>query len=109
MLEKAWCKQIRGYLAAKGLSPEDAFEEITGFPAYSYSLLTQSKSSTLSILQEAVNNNYWIALTANIQGERGFQSRQVFYLDHAKEECFYLRSPYSEIEYEAESEGLIKM
>lgn len=35
LLEKAWCKQIGGYDKARGLSPEDCFEEITGLPAYS--------------------------------------------------------------------------
>ena len=31
LLEKAWCKQIGSYEKAKGLSPEDVFEEITGY------------------------------------------------------------------------------
>ena len=38
LLEKAWCKQIGGYDKAIGLSPEDAFEQITGIPAYSYEI-----------------------------------------------------------------------
>lgn len=33
MLEKAWCKMIGGYERARGLSPEESFEEITGIPA----------------------------------------------------------------------------
>lgn len=36
ILEKAWVKLIGSYEKAKGLSPEDAIEEILGIPAYSY-------------------------------------------------------------------------
>lgn len=38
LLEKAWCKEVGGYEKAKGLAPDDAIEEITGLPAYSYEL-----------------------------------------------------------------------
>lgn len=33
LVEKAWCKQIGSYDKARGLSPEDCFEELTGLPA----------------------------------------------------------------------------
>lgn len=35
LLEKAWCKMIGSYEKARGLSPEESFEEITGIPASS--------------------------------------------------------------------------
>ena len=33
LAKKAWCKQIGSYDKARGLSPEDCFEELTGLPA----------------------------------------------------------------------------
>jgi hypothetical protein len=54
-LEKAWCKQIGSYPKARGLSPEDAFEEITGIPAYSYSLDEINKANLGILLEKWLN------------------------------------------------------
>lgn len=43
VLEKAWTKLIGGYEPACGLSPEDAFEEIIGAPAYSYVVVNHDR------------------------------------------------------------------
>ena len=57
-----------------------------------------------------MQSKYWIVLTANINGEKEFKSRQVFYLDTMKGKDLYLRTPYSRVEYESEEEkGLIKL
>jgi len=45
VLEKAWTKLLGGYELACGLSPEDAFEEIIGAPAYSYLILGHDQKS----------------------------------------------------------------
>ena len=79
ILEKAWCKQIGSYERAKGLSPQDAFEEITGVPAYTYNLRANSRSSIKTMVSSALSKGYWIALIA-CSGLIDLKNGQVFYL-----------------------------
>lgn len=79
ILEKAWCKQIGSYSMAKGLSPEDAFEEITGVPAYTYTIRANNRGSIKTILHRAIKERYWVALVAQ-KNLSDLKSRQVFYL-----------------------------
>jgi hypothetical protein len=81
LLEKAWCKQIGGYDKAKGLSPEDCFEEITGIPASSFSLKDKSLEDNYQIIENAKNSGYWVAFTGTINISKGLRSRQLFYLE----------------------------
>lgn len=78
IIEKGWCKQIGSYERAKGLSPEDAFEEITGIPAYSYEFKANNRSF-INKLMTADPENYWITLVAR-KGLEDLKNRQVFYL-----------------------------
>jgi hypothetical protein len=54
-LEKAWCKQVGSYKRALGLSPEDAFEEITGIPSYTFKLKSNNRPFIKNLLEEAVS------------------------------------------------------
>lgn len=78
IIEKGWCKQIGSYERAKGLSPEDAFEEITGIPAYSYEFKANNRSF-INKLMTADPENHWITLVAR-NGLEDLKNRQVFYL-----------------------------
>jgi hypothetical protein len=55
ILEKAWCKQVGSYKRALGLSPEDAFEEITGIPSYTFKLKSNNRPFIKNLLEEAVS------------------------------------------------------
>jgi hypothetical protein len=79
ILEKAWCKQIGSYKRALGLSPEDAFEEITGIPANTYSLRSNNRLAIRGILKNALQKGYWISLIAR-KGLPDLRDRQVFCL-----------------------------
>lgn len=79
ILEKAWCKQIGSYERAKGLSTEDAFEEITGIPAYTYNLQANNRSSIKTMVSAAMSKGYWIALIGR-SGLSDLINQQVFYL-----------------------------
>lgn len=79
ILEKAWCKQIGSYERAKGLSPEDAFEEITGIPAYSFKFRADNRTIIKGMLNTAINQKYWVALVARNNLD-DLKNRQVFYL-----------------------------
>lgn len=80
LLEKAWCKMIGSYERARGLSPEDAFEEITGIPAYTYTIRANNRQIIKSILLLAMKNGYWVTLIAR-NGLTDIQNRQVFHLE----------------------------
>jgi hypothetical protein len=76
-LEKAWCKEIGGYYKARGLSPDDAIEEITGLPAYSYEL----KFVENSLIEDlAADKNCSLFFTAKISTGSRIKSRQIFFL-----------------------------
>ena len=64
MLEKAWVKQIGGYSKARGLSPEDCFEEITGVPAYSFKIKDMDRYTITDLFRTALREQNWVALTA---------------------------------------------
>ena len=78
IIEKGWCKQIGSYERAKGLSPEDAFEEITGIPAYSYQFKVNTRGMIEKLLRADPGNN-WITLVARNNLD-DLKNRQVFYL-----------------------------
>lgn len=78
IIEKGWCKQIGSYERAKGLSPEDAFEEITGIPAYSYQFKVNNRGMIEKLLRADPNNN-WVTLVARNNLD-DLKNRQVFYL-----------------------------
>lgn len=80
IIEKGWCKQIGSYERAKGLSPEDAFEEITGIPAYSYEFKANNRSLVKRLLLTDPRN-YWITFVAR-NGLDDLKNRQVFYLEN---------------------------
>lgn len=56
LVEKAWVKQIGDYPKARGLSPEDCFEEITGIPAYSFLIKDHSQTTFKSLLKSCLDN-----------------------------------------------------
>lgn len=79
ILEKAWVKMIGGYEAALGLSPEESFEEITGIPAYTYSIRNSNRETIRSIIHSAKAHKYWVVLIA-LNGLKDLQNRQCFML-----------------------------
>lgn len=67
VLEKAWTKLVGGYDVACGLSPEDAFEEILGAPAYSYIILAEDRRSRENfefLIRRKKSENMCVILTA---------------------------------------------
>lgn len=101
LLEKAWCKQIGGYDKAKGLSPEDCFEEVTGVPAFSLWFGARHGSGEIyEAITEALKKRHWIALTAKSTQTAGLKVRQVFYLEKYNEttQTYRIRSPYLQFE-----------
>lgn len=99
ILEKAWCKMVGSYEKAKGFSPEDAFEEITGVPAYTYSIRANNRQVIKSIILSAMRNNYWVALIAR-NGLSDLQNRQVFYLQSYDHDEYSIISPYVSYSFE---------
>jgi len=79
ILEKSWCKQIGSYERAKGLSPEDAFEEITGIPAYTYTVKANNRTTVKNVISSAISKGYWVTLIAR-NNLADLANRQVFYL-----------------------------
>lgn len=111
VLEKAWTKLIGGYDPACGLSPEDAFEEIIGAPAYSYVVLghdQRSREHLELLINRKKKENMCVILTAR-EGDfepSGVLSRQVFYLE-GFESCAgldfaKLRCPYTNFRFTGE-------
>ena len=94
LLEKAWCKQIGSYEKAKGLSPEDAFEEITGIPSYSYPIAHMSHETLKKNLKSWIQKSYWICLTGKNE-TKDIENRQVFFIEEMNDEnSFLIRSSY---------------
>lgn len=86
MLEKAWVKVVGGYEEASGLSPEDAFEEIIGAPAYSYFIAEREQvfmDQLYKLIKSKKDQKMCIIMTARQVEYTGgnLLGRQVFYLD----------------------------
>ena len=64
---------------ALGLSPEDAFEEITGIPAYTYTIKASNRAVIKNVLASAIGKGHWVTLIAR-NGLVDLTNRQVFYL-----------------------------
>jgi hypothetical protein len=99
ILEKGWCKQVGSYERAKGLSPEDAFEEITGIPAYSYEFRANNRSQIKTLLTADPEHN-WVALIAR-NGLEDLKNRQVFHLVNIdRNDRYTIISPYSSFTFD---------
>ena len=79
LLDKAWAKQIGSYKMAKGLSPEDCFEEMTGIPAYTHAIRANNRDTIRRLIQESISSRYWVCLVAQ-KGLSDIRNRQVFNL-----------------------------
>ena len=93
-----WCKQIGSYEDAKGLSPEDAFEEITGVPAYTYTIKANNRETIRNVLSNSLKNRYWVVLVAR-NGLADFHNRQVFYLKERTQNGYNIISPYANFKH----------
>jgi hypothetical protein len=99
ILEKAWVKMIGSYEAALGLSPEESFEELTGIPAYTYTIRANNREFIRRTIQEAKERKYWIALIAHPQ-LKDLQSKQVFLVENVEYNEYKLISPYVSYQFE---------
>lgn len=90
---------IGSYERALGLSPEDTFEEITGAPAYSYTIRANNRQVIRSVLLNAVKNKYWVTFVAR-NGLSDLQNRQVFYLESMDLDEYTIISPYVSYAFE---------
>ena len=90
---------IGAYDSACGLSPEDSFEEITGAPAYTYTIKSNNRSTIRSIMLNAMRNDYWVTLIAR-NHLADLQNRQVFYLENIDLDQYRIISPYVSYNFE---------
>ena len=70
---------IGGYSEALGLSPEESFEEITGIPAYTYTVRANNRETIRSIIHAAKAKRYWVTFIAR-SNLPDIQNKQVFML-----------------------------
>ena len=112
LAEKAWAKSIGSYDKARGLSPEDCFEEMTGIPAYSYSFKQISFGHNRDEIKRAIDDNFWVVFIGHIT-EAGLKSRQVFYVEkvHEDGQTYLLRSPFLDFDFHGHerADGTVKM
>jgi hypothetical protein len=94
---------VGSYERAKGLSPEDAFEEITGIPAYSFKFRADNRTIIKGMLSTAINQKYWVALVARNNLD-DLKNRQVFYLEPEppgdNNQQYLIISPFSSYRFE---------
>jgi len=104
ILEKAWVKMIGSYESALGLSPEESFEELTGAPAYTYTMRANNRETIKSIMSNAKQNGYWVALIAR-NGLKDIQNRQVFMLESFDYTRYTIISPYVSYQFERHNQS----
>ena len=90
---------IGGYQEALGLSPEESFEELTGIPAYTYTVRETNRETIRSIIHSAQANGYWVVFIAR-NGLKDLQNRQVFMLDHYDYNQYRIISPFVSYQFD---------
>jgi len=106
LVEKAWAKIFKNYVACEGGYMDDAFEYLLGCPSIRYRTWEQTEDEIWQYLSEADKKNYVICAATHDKVPEGLVQNHAYALLSVHEVSGYriikLRNPFGELEWKGD-------